>query len=118
VWLIVTFVTKPESEATLTRFYARVRPSGAGWGRIAKLVPGGAQDNLGLALIDWVAGLGLVYGVLFGIGRLVLGDVAQGIGWCALAVVCGAVIARTLRVPGVNVKGASPGNVAPASEVP
>jgi Na+/proline symporter len=118
VWLIVTFVTKPESEATLTRFYARVRPSGLGWGPIAKLVPGGgAQDNLGLALIDWVAGLGLVYGVLFGIGRLVLGDVAQGIGWCALAVVCGAVIARTLRVPGVNVK-VGPADVVPVSEVP
>ncbi len=25
-WLVVTFVTKPESEATLTRFYERVRP--------------------------------------------------------------------------------------------
>jgi len=118
VWLVVTFVTKPESETTLTRFYARVRPSGAGWGPIAKLVPGGTQDNLGLALIDWIAGLGLVYGVLFGIGRLVLGDAAQGIAWCALAVVCAAIIARTLRVPGVNVKGASPASAPAASEVP
>ncbi|MBV8643783.1 MAG: FecR domain-containing protein [Candidatus Eremiobacteraeota bacterium] len=97
VWLIVTFVTKPESEATLTRFYARVRPSGAGWGPIARLVPGGSEDNLGIALVDWVAGLGLVYGALFGIGRLVLGEVGQGLAWCALALVCGAVIARTLR---------------------
>ena len=117
VWLIVTFVTKPESEATLTRFYARVRPSGVGWGPIAKLVPGGSEDNLRLALVDWVAGLGLVYGVLFGIGRLVLGDVPQGVGWCALAVVCAAVIARTLRVPGVNVKAPSATKAA-ASEAP
>jgi len=116
VWLVVTFVSKPESEATLTRFYARVRPSGAGWGPIAKLVPGGSEDNLGLALIDWVAGLGLVYGVLFGIGRLVLGDVAQGIAWCALALVCAAIIARTLHVPGVRVKGTSPASATAASE--
>ncbi|HEX3549497.1 MAG TPA: hypothetical protein VHT53_03940, partial [Candidatus Elarobacter sp.] len=97
VWIVVTFLTKPESEATLTRFYERVRPSGAGWTPIARLVPGGSEDKLGIALLDWVAGLGLVYGTLFGIGRLVLGDVGQGVGWCALAVACGAVIARTLR---------------------
>ncbi|MDB5069038.1 MAG: Na+/solute symporter [Candidatus Eremiobacteraeota bacterium] len=97
VWLVVTFVTKPESEATLTRFYARVRPAGGGWGPIARLVPGGSEDNLGIALVDWVAGLGLVYGTLFGIGRLVLGELAQGLAWCALAAVCGAVIARSMR---------------------
>ncbi len=96
VWLVVTFVTKPETEATLTRFYERVRPAGGGWGPIARLVPGGSEDRLGIALLDWVAGLGLVYGALFGIGRLVLGDVPQGLLWCLLALVCGTVIARTL----------------------
>ncbi|GAC1580525.1 MAG: Na+:solute symporter [Candidatus Elarobacter sp.] len=99
VWVIVTFVTKPETDATLTRFYARVRPSGAGWAPIAKLVPGGTEDRLGVALVDWVAGLGLVYGTLFGIGRLVLGEITQGLLWCVLAAVCGAVIARTMRRP-------------------
>ncbi len=102
VWLVVTFVTKPESEATLKRFYERVRPAGNGWGPIARLVPGGSEDRLGIALLDWVAGLGLVYGTLFGIGRLVLGDLAQGLAWCVLAAVCMAVIARTLRTPAMK----------------
>ena len=100
VWLVVTFLTKPESTETLTRFYERVRPAGSGWNPIAQLVPGGSEDNLGIALLDWVAGLGLVFGALFGIGRLVLGDLAQGLAWCALALVCGLVIARTLRAKG------------------
>ncbi len=99
VWLVVTFVTKPESEATLTRFYERVRPNGAGWGPIARLVPGRSEDDLGIALIDWVAGLGLVYGTLFGIGSIVLGDLGRGAAWVALALACGAVIARNLRTP-------------------
>jgi Na+/proline symporter len=99
VWIVVTFVTKPESEATLRQFYGRVRPAGSGWGPIARLVPGGSEDRLGIALLDWVAGLGLVYGTLFGIGRLVLGDVPQGLLWCLLAIVCGGVIARTLARP-------------------
>ena len=96
VWLVVTFVTKPETEATLARFYERVRPAGGGWAPIARIVPGGSEDRLGIALLDWVAGLGLVYGALFGIGRLVLGDVPQGLLWCLLAIACGAIIARTL----------------------
>ncbi len=97
VWIAVTFLTKPESHATLARFYERVRPGGAGWAPVARGAAGRPEDRLGIALIDWVAGLGLVYGTLFGIGRLVLGDTGQGVAWCALAAVCGAVIARTLR---------------------
>jgi solute:Na+ symporter, SSS family len=103
VWLVVTFVTKPESEDTLKRFYERVRPAGSGWAPIARLVPGGSEDKLGIALVDWVAGLGLVYGVLFGIGRIVLGELGQGLAWLALAAVCGAVIARSLSRPSTKV---------------
>jgi len=97
VWLLVTLATQPESEATLTRFYARVLPGAAGWAPVARLVPGRSEDRPAIALLDWVAGLGLVYGTLFGIGRLILGEVGPGIAWCVLAAVCGAVIARTLR---------------------
>jgi SSS family solute:Na+ symporter len=108
VWLVVTFVTKPESEATLTRFYERVRPSPGGWGPIARLVPGRSEDNLGIALIDWVAGLGLVYGTLFSIGSLVLGDLGKGLAWVVLAAACGAVIARNLRTPTAKAVSATP----------
>ncbi len=96
VWIVVTFVTKPETEATLTRFYERVRPAGAAGARSRGSFRARSEDRLGIALLDWFAGLGLVYGALFGIGRLVLGDVPQGLLWCLLAIVCGAVIARTL----------------------
>jgi hypothetical protein len=76
-----------------------VRPAGSGWGPISRLVSGASEDRLGIALLDWIAGLGLVYGTLFGIGRLVLGDVPQGLLWCLLAIVCGAIIARSLAKP-------------------
>jgi Na+/proline symporter len=106
VWLVVTFLTKPESDATLRRFYERVRPNAAGWAPIARRVPGGSEDRLGLALLDWLAGLGLVYGTLFGIGDLVLADVLPGFAWIAFALVCGAVIARTLSAP--NARAGAP----------
>src|SRR5213596_3031301 len=39
VWLAVTFLTRPESDATLVAFYRRTRPSRAGWGPVAALAP-------------------------------------------------------------------------------
>ena len=39
VWLCATFITKPESDELLLKFYRRVRPSVYGWQRIARLAP-------------------------------------------------------------------------------
>ena len=92
-WVVVTFATKPESEETLVRFFERVRPNTAGWGPIAKNVASvEANDSLGLGLLDWIAGCGLVYGTLFGIGKLVLQEPILGFAWLAFALVCGAFI--------------------------
>lgn len=98
VWLTVTYLTKPESEATLVRFYERVRPSAAGWQPIARVArPGSGNESLGLNALDWLAGCGLVYGALFGIGRVILGDVMQGVGYLGLAALCGGLIAYNVN---------------------
>ena len=39
-WLVVTYLTPPEPEATLDRFYAKVRPGGPGWKPVAARNPG------------------------------------------------------------------------------
>lgn len=68
-WLIVTFRTAPESEETLRAFCDRVRPGGAGWRRFATHP---TPLHVRPRLLAWLAGLGLVYGALFGIGHLIL----------------------------------------------
>jgi SSS family solute:Na+ symporter len=99
-WLAATFATKPETEATLVRFFERVRPNDFGWKRVAlRAAPGAAGDSLGLALVDWLAGLGLVFGTLFAIGKYCLGEPLAGSLYAVLALVCGAVIARNLQRP-------------------
>ncbi len=109
VWLTVTYMTKPESDAVLERFYRRVRPGGPGWARVSEKagfgresIPGGA-----LAWTNWIAGIVAVYSSLFGIGRLIFGDLVQGLGMLVLAVVAFAWIARSFReepatLPGVG----------------
>jgi len=72
VWVITTFVTKPESEATLVSFYKRVLPTVYGWKHIAQLVPELPEvRDVASNAFNWVMGVILVYGCLFGIGHLV-----------------------------------------------
>jgi len=97
VWLAVTFLTRPESDSTLVAFYRRTRPSRAGWGPVATLAPDVRPSAGGLGnLIDWVAGCVLVYGVLFGVGKLLLQETLAGLVLLGVAAVAGALIYRDL----------------------
>jgi len=97
VWLAVTFLTAPEPNATLVAFYRRTRPSRAGWTAVAALAPDVTAASGGLSnLLDWIAGCTLVYGALFGVGKLLLGDTTPGLLLLALAALGGFVIYRDL----------------------
>ena len=95
-WLIVTVITGPEPEAHLVAFYRRVRPGGPGWGPIARLAGGPPPERIRGLVVDWIAGWILIYAVLFGIGSLVLGSIASGLGFLAVGAVCAAIISRDL----------------------
>ena len=89
VWLTVTFLTAPESEETLLRFYRKVRPGGAGWKPLAAKAPEVQTDRgLGRDLLDWAAGITLIYAALFGTGKLILGETLLGQLFLALAGIC------------------------------
>ena len=97
VWLAVTFLTQPETDATLIAFYRRTAPSLSGWRRIAALAPEVRPRRDGMAnLLDWICGCIMIYGVLFGVGKLLLGEPGLGIALIAAGAVAGAVIYRDL----------------------
>jgi len=97
VWLVVTFATRPETDATLVAFYRRTRPSRLGWGPVAARAPDVRPSTDGLAnLLDWVAGCVLVYGALFGVGKLLLHETLPGILMLGVGAIGGVVIYRDL----------------------
>ena len=76
----VTFLTAPEPEATLEAFYQTRAPGGPGWRRVSErlgygreTIPGGA-----LAWTNWIAGIVAVYASLFGIGKIIFGEIGDG----------------------------------------
>ncbi|MFN0159572.1 MAG: sodium:solute symporter family protein [Bacteroidota bacterium] len=96
-WLVVTYLTKPTDEATLFAFYRRVHPGGALWKPIADKLPDVKGDSgFGSLIVDWLAGVVLVYMTLFGTGKLLLGDTMMGLLFFAVAFVAGWLIYRDL----------------------
>jgi Na+/proline symporter len=79
VWLVTTFLTRPEPDSKLIEFYRRVRPEVAGWKHIAAQAPEiPPTHDSWYNLLDWGLGCLMVYMALFGVGKLLLG--APGLG--------------------------------------
>jgi solute:Na+ symporter, SSS family len=79
VWVAVTFLTKPEPDHVLDSFYRRTRPSLVGWGPVAARLPEVQPARDGWSnFFCWIAGCTMIYGALFGIGKLLLGDTGSG----------------------------------------
>jgi Na+/proline symporter len=106
VWLAVTFMTPPENDAVLLNFYRRVRPSASLWGPIAKQATDVVPVHDGVSnLRDWVLGCMMVYMTLFGVGKLIFGEIGMGLGFLAIAVSSGIGIYYDLQRRGWNVVG-------------
>jgi Na+/proline symporter len=110
VWLVVTFATKPEPDRVLEAFYRRVRPGGRGWAVVSERIGFGREGIPGgaLAWTNWIAGIVAVYSSLFGIGKLILGNLLPGLVMLAIAVIAFSWIARSFReepatLPGMGV---------------
>jgi hypothetical protein len=51
-------------------------------------------------LLDWIAGCALIYGSLFGVGKVILKDYITGAGFLAVALAAGLYIYRDLTLRG------------------
>jgi solute:Na+ symporter, SSS family len=108
VWLIVTFLTRPEPEAVLLKFYRKVRPHVAGWKPVAGLAPEVPPTrDLGRNLLSWLLGCAMVYSALFGSGKLLLGHVGLGIMLLALAAACTVALYVNILRSGWSVEAAT-----------
>jgi SSS family solute:Na+ symporter len=96
-WVTVTFLTRPVDGPRLEAFYRRVRPGGW-WGPVARQAPDVVCDGVSRRLLGvWAAGCAAVFGLLFGLGKLVLGEPVAAVPLLVLAVAGGLVVARELR---------------------
>lgn len=90
-WIAVTYLTRPETNATLIKFYERVRPDG-NW-----RVPGSGitmpESNIGSLLVCWLSAVAFTYGVLFLTGKIIFAEWTEA-AWCAAVVAVSAIILK------------------------
>jgi Na+/proline symporter len=96
VWLAVTLVTAPEPDETLRKFYARVRPHGAGWRPVARAVGVAPLGSLQRELMNAALGCVLVYAALFGVGELLLRSTLAGALLLGVSALSGLAIAKNV----------------------
>jgi hypothetical protein len=98
-WIAVTYLTSPEPDETLNAFYLRVRPGGPGWAHVSERLGLGREKTPGgaLAWTNWIAGIAAVYCALFGIGKIIFGELGLGLLLLVISVVAFAWIARSFR---------------------
>lgn len=86
-WLVVTFLTKPSDEATLVKFYNKVKPDGS-WEPVRKLAGGEAfKSNVPNLLVCWISGISFTYSILFLTGKLIFMEWSAALIWAGVAAV-------------------------------
>ena len=95
-WLATTFLTRPDDEATLRDFYARIRPIGNGWRAVVGDEAVDTADSISAPLLGWFLGCVLVYGALFGTGMLLYGRILAGAVALSVATAAGVGMFRLL----------------------
>jgi Na+/proline symporter len=98
VWIAVTLLTSPEPTEKLISFYRRARPYATFWGPIAAQAADVRSDTgAGREFVNWGAGCALIFGTLFGVGKIILGFWGPGLGYLAVAAICAMVIGKNLE---------------------
>src|SRR5690349_760538 len=110
VWITVTLLTRAEPVETLTVFYRRVRPEGPGWNRVAAIAGfagAHAEGRLATQFLNWLLGCALIYGSLFGIGKLIFKEWLLGFVYLGVAISAGLLISWNLSRVGWKTAGDS-----------
>lgn len=85
VWLLVTFMTKPDDDQKLIEFYKKTRPGGPGWKRIVNL-PGFKNEKgynktwaVPRGILCMLVGCLAIYSALFSTGYFIYGELYLGL---------------------------------------
>jgi Na+/proline symporter len=105
MWVAVTMLTPAEPMEKLTSFYRRVRPEGPGWKKVAAgagVVAKHSGGTLSAQFANWILGCVLIYGSLFGIGKLIFKEYAIGSLYLVVAIAPAALISWNLTRVGLG----------------
>jgi Na+/proline symporter len=96
IWLLVTFLTKPDSTDTLINFCVKTNPGGPGWEKIKleadeKNISFNDKGNnetwsVPLGIICMLCGCFAIYSMLFSTGYFIYGEINNGISFLTIGI--------------------------------
>lgn len=89
LWVTAMYLTPPESDTVLDKFYLQVRPGGIGWKKQRQRTKVESAQNLTQDILKVLAALLLLFGLMFGIGGFLLLQPVTGWFCLIIAVVGG-----------------------------
>ena len=83
VWVTVTFMTKPDDDETLIKFYEKTNPGGPGWKRIKNIskLRSKSQEKEWIVprgVLCMILGCFAIYSALFSTGYFIYGELSNG----------------------------------------
>ena len=105
VWIVVTYLTKPEPKQTLRSFYESIQPSGLGWKKIVEeakedgveIVRDRGKWTVPSGILAMLLGCVLVYSCLFTVGNLLYKDYTMAGITVIITAVSGFLLTRVWR---------------------
>ena len=83
VWVTVTFMTKPDDDETLIKFYEKTNPGGPGWKRIKNISKLRSKSEekewiVPRGILCMIMGCFAIYSALFSTGYFIYGELSNG----------------------------------------
>ena len=102
VWIAVTFLTSPEKEETLDRFYKQTQPGGPGWKvQQEKAISEGqikSQEwSVPSGILAMILGAILVYGCMFATGNWIYGNYTLASGLTLVVIIAGILLFKVWK---------------------
>jgi len=105
IWILVTFLTKPESKETLVTFYKQTLPGGPGWKNVIDSVDDDELKSLEKnkkwsvpsGILAMILGCILVYSCMFATGNILYGNYKLASGLIVVILISGFLLLRVWK---------------------
>jgi SSS family solute:Na+ symporter len=105
IWLLVTFLTQPESKEVLYSFYKKTQPGGPGWKKVLddaqedkeELIQTSEAWSVPAGILAMLVGCVFIYSAMFTTGYFIYGETTKAFTLLATCVVSGIVLSRVWK---------------------
>ncbi len=106
IWLSVTYMTRPESDEVLRKFYKKTQPGGPGWEMVIQkakknkvnLDKKDSSWNVPSGILAMLLGCGLIYSIMFATGYWIYGQYTSASALTTSSFIFGILLIKTWKI--------------------